>query len=265
MSEFGGAAPSDNLVRARFGDDTIEMRTVDEGDGRTLFGHFSVFDTWTEIDSRYEGRFLERVAPGSFDEAFRDARNIRVLYEHGGDPSIGNKPIGAPTVLREDGVGAYYEAELFDASYVNDLVPALRARQLGASFRFQIRNDEWVKPKTASESNPEQLPERTIRSVALYEFGPVTWGAYPEATAGVRSGTDSFIDRLLHDPTFVARFTERAGLSVVERILENVPDVVRIDPSSVDASADGRVKTTRTQSQRRAKALAALSARGGTK
>jgi HK97 family phage prohead protease len=262
MSEFGGVAPSDNLVRARFGDDTIEMRMVEE-EGRTLFGHFSVFDTWTEIDSRYEGRFLERVAQGSFDQAFRDARNIRVLYEHGGDPSIGNKPIGAPTMLREDDIGAYYEAELFDASYVNDLVPALRAKQLGASFRFQIRNDEWVKPKAASEYNPDRLPERTIRSVSLYEFGPVTWGAYPEATAGVRSGTDSFIDRLLHDPAFVARFTERAGLSVVERILENVPADGRTESSSVDTSADGRVKTTRTKSQRRAAALAALSAVGG--
>ena len=31
--------------------------------------------------------------------------------------------------------------------------------------------------------NPEGLPERVLREVTVMEFGPVTWGAYPDATA----------------------------------------------------------------------------------
>jgi HK97 family phage prohead protease len=234
----GGVKPTDNLIRSRFGGDSIELRDDGGDGGRTLHGHFSVFNTWTEISSRYEGRFLERVAPGAFSAAFADPKNLRVLYEHGADPSIGNKPIAAPTVLRQDDTGAYYEAEMFDASYSNDLLPALRAGQLGASFRFRVIDEEYDDSPKRSDHNPEQLPERTIRSVALYEFGPCTWGAYPDATAGVRSGTDSFIDRLLTDPTFVARLTERAGLTVVERMLADVPGAARTDDETPKVTND---------------------------
>lgn len=261
MTDTFTGAPADNLIRANYGAGVMEYRAEsdDSATGRTLSGHFSVFDTWYEIDSHYEGRFLERVAPGSFRDAFRNTKGVRVLYEHGRDPSIGNKPIADPKVMREDDHGAYYEAELFDASYVNDLIPALRAGQLGSSFRMRVTADEWVDPRRATDYNPDKLPERTIRSVALYEFGPVTWGANPEATAGVRSGTDSFVDRLLSDPVFVARFTERAGLSVVEKILQTVPADGRFDeehPAS-EQTADGLMRT-RTQAQRRALALLSL-------
>lgn len=249
-----GVAPKDNLIRARFGSDTMEVRSDDTGHEDTLFGYFSVFDTWAEISSHREGRFLERVASTAFDVAFKNPRNIRVLYEHGADPFIGNKPIGDPTVMRAEERGAYYEADLFDASYVNDLRPALRAGQLGASFRFSIKDDEWVTPRRATEHNPEMLKERTIKSVVLYEFGPVTWGAYPEATAGIRSGTDDFIDNLLHDPKFLARFTERVGLTVVERILSSVvADGSRAEDSTpTDDMAGGLLRVPRTRSQRRA-------------
>jgi HK97 family phage prohead protease len=257
MTDLLTAAPVDNLIRLRHDAGTMEMRVDAESDGRTLHGHFSVFDAWYRIDSTYEGRFLERVAPGAFRDAFRDPKNIRVLYEHGQDPSIGNKPIANPTVMREDSVGAYYEAELFDASYVNDLIPALRAGQLGASFRFRVNEEEWVDPKRSTEHNPERLPERTIRSVTLYEFGPVTWGASPAATAGVRSGTDSFIDRLLHDPSFVARFTERVGLSVVEKVLQTVPTDGRPEVDESEPTTDGLART-RTRTQRMALAVLTL-------
>lgn len=241
--------PVDNLVRARYDSGAAELRAKDdEGDGRTLFGHFAVFDRWTEIDSWFEGRFLERVGDKAFVRTFKERGDkIRVLYDHGHDPSIGNKPLGAPDVLRTDkGVGAYYESELFDADYVNSLIPALRAKQLGASFRFRVTGEEWVEPKKASDYNPDKLPERTITDVDLYEFGPVTFPAYDDATAGVRSrGSDAFVDHLLSDPGFVARFTERAGLAVVEKILASLPDDVRKE-APANASTDGDEQATRT-------------------
>lgn len=222
--------PTDNLVRFQSGvpmgvrakaapaDDT---NTDDTGDGNTIFGHFAVFDTWTEINSWYEGNFLERIAPGAFADAFK-AKNrsqIRLMFEHGHDPQIGNKPLGDFTVLREDKTGAYYEADLFDVEYVNQLKPALRAGQLGASFRFSVTAEEWIEPEKASDRNPAKLPERTIVGLRLFEAGPVVWGQYPEATAGLRSGTDAFFDRLTKDPAFVARFIERVGPNVAAQVL----------------------------------------------
>jgi len=235
--------PTDNLVRARYDDGSIALRAAGDGEstGRTMFGHFATYDRWTTIDSWYEGRFVERVGDKAFTRTFKERGDrVRVLYDHGADPSIGNKPLGAPNVLRsEKGVGAYYESELFDTGYVNELMPALRAGQLGASFRFKVVDEQWVQPKRSSDHNPEMLPERTITDVDLYEFGPVTFPAYADATAGVRSGSDGFLERLMCDPVFVARFTERSGLTVVEKILASLPDDVRSKAIASHESTDG--------------------------
>jgi HK97 family phage prohead protease len=231
-------APTDNLVRQLFVDDEVRAATTD--DGSTLFGHFAVFDRWTTINSWFEGNFRERIAPGAFARTLKErAGQIRVLYDHGHDPQIGNKPIGAPLVVKEDARGAYYEVELFDASYVNDLVPALRSGQMGASFRMRVVGEEWVEPRSATKDNPAKLKERTITDVDLFEFGPVTFPAYAEASAGVRSGTDQFFDRLTSDPLFVARLSERLGLRVVEQMVGQAADGAARE-ATPDEPADGR-------------------------
>lgn len=244
------SAPTDNLVRARYDDDAAELRETGDGTtGRTLFGHFAVYDRWTEIDSWYEGRFIERVSDTAFNRTFKERGDkIRVLYDHGHDPSIGNKPLGAPDVLRSDkGVGAYYESELFEASYVEDLLPALRAKQLGASFRFRVTAEEWVEPKRATTHNPDKLRERTITDVDLYEFGPVTFPAYADATAGVRSGSDQFIERLLGDEDVLARYIERAGPQVAAKFLASLPAVGRSKaPASIVPAVGGSEQASRT-------------------
>lgn len=216
--------PKDNLVRLQAAV-PMELRAKADGagDGNTLVGHFAVFDTWTEIHSYFEGDFMERIGPKAFDETFASrADQIRVLYDHGHDPSVGNKPLGVPDVLRSDAKGAYYEVSLFDAPYVNDLKPAIRAGQMGASFRFSVTGETWVEPSKPSAYNPAKLPERTIDSVQLFEFGPVTFPAYADATAGLRSTTDEFYERLMHDPKFLARFQARVGANNAAEVLTSV-------------------------------------------
>lgn len=158
----------------------------------TLHGDFAVFNQWTEIDSVFEGRFLERVAPGAFAQTLARDR-IRVLFQHGRDPQIGDKPLGVPTVLREDELGAFYEVPLLDTAYVRELVPGLRAGAYGASFRFAVRREHVVQSPERSDYNPDGLPERTILEAKVMEFGPVTFPAYEGATAGVRSLTDWYL------------------------------------------------------------------------
>jgi HK97 family phage prohead protease len=223
-------APTDNLLRAWVDPEAIEFRAAEEGEtGDVMVGHFAVFNRWTKIDSWYEGTFMERMAPGAFIDTLASGRAVKVLYDHGADPMIGNKPLGTPRSVKEDRKGVAYEVELFDASYVNDLKPALRAGQLGASFRFRVTAEEWNNAPKRSTNNPEALPERTITGVELYEFGPVTFPAYAEATAGMRSGTDAFLDHLMTDPRFVARFAERTSPRVVEHVLSSVPTHGRPD------------------------------------
>src|SRR3954451_3195845 len=162
-----------------------------QGDGRTLHGHFAVFNQPTTIRSYFEGEFVERIAPGAFVRSMvEDRANLRVLLNHGHDfDAPGMKPIAEIQTLREDAHGAYYEAGLLDG--VPELVVSgLRAGQYGARFRFEVLHDEMAHTPGPPEYTPGALPERTIHQVKLYEFGPVTFGAYPIATAGLRSLTD---------------------------------------------------------------------------
>jgi len=175
----------------------VELRADDDTTSAgmpLLYGHFSVFNTWTEINSMWEGNFLERVAPGAYRKTFRDGRaRMRALFQHGMDPQIGDKPLGPIDDLREDEEGAYYEVPLLDTAYNRDLVPGLEAGLYGASFRFRVVREEINDDPGASDHNPKGLPERTIKEAQVMEFGPVTFPAYPEATAGVRSLTDVFL------------------------------------------------------------------------
>lgn len=191
--------PRDGLVRARAG---LELRAAEEGGMPTLTGHFARFNEWTEIDSIFEGRFMERIAPGAFKKTIAEQRqSIKVTLNHGHDPHFGDKPLGPIEVLREDETGGYYEVPLIDTSYNRDLVPGLEAGLYGSSFRFRVVKESLNEEPERSDSNPDAIPERTITEAQVFEFGPVTFPAYEGATAGVRSMTDEMIfERMASNP-----------------------------------------------------------------
>jgi phage head maturation protease len=89
----------------------------------------------------------------------------------------------------------------------------LRAGAYGSSFRFNVLAEDFLRKPGKSAYNPSGLPERTVREVHMPEFGPVTFPAYPGATAGMRSLTDRFY------PLEDARSSRRAE-SVFEEFLQ---------------------------------------------
>jgi len=187
---------STNLFRASL--PGIEVRAADDGGMPTLFGHFAVFDRWVEIDSFWEGNFMERFARGAFKKTFRENRDgIKVLFQHGADPQIGDKPLGPVDALREDEVGGYYESRMLDTAYNRELVPGLDEGLYGASFRFRVMKELIDEEPEPSDANPRGLPERTIKEAQVFEFGPVTFPAYADASAGVRSTTDDHVFRMI--------------------------------------------------------------------
>lgn len=194
-------APRDNLIRGyrpglRFGVAGETRDDEDLGDGRTMFGHFTVFDQFTEIDSYFEGHFLERIAKGAFKKTFAERGAPKVMVDHGRGIVFDNMPLGVPDVLREEDFGPYYEVPLVHSRLVDDeLIPRLRAGLMGASFMFNVLREDWNEEPDPSDANPLGLPERTVTEVRLHEFGPVVWPAYEAATAKVRSLTDHFNDR----------------------------------------------------------------------
>lgn len=209
--EIVRAVPAAPALRAAAADEPDDVESDVLG---ILHGHFSVFDTWYPIRSWWEGDFIESIAPGTFRKTMAERRSqIVTAFDHGFDPVIGDKVLGPIDDLREDGIGAYYEVGLLDTSYNRDLLPALRRGLYGSSFRFQVIKDEWNEEPERSEHNPDGLPERTIREVRLFEFGPVTYPANPAATAGMRSVvglTDHFYEQLARkDPARVEGLRSR--------------------------------------------------------
>lgn len=175
-------APRNQIERVRALTPELRADLADGGVG-TLTGHFAVFNEETTIDSFWEGRFREIIAPGAFTRTMEQRTgSIRCIYEHGRDPMFGNKPLGSPT-FGEDDRGATYDVELFDTQLNREhVVPAARSGQLGASFAFDVLGETWD-----DEPADGGLPVRTITEVRLYEFGPCPFPAYEGATAGVRT------------------------------------------------------------------------------
>ena len=162
------------------------LRTAD--DGNTLVGYPIVFNEWTEI-SGWEGNFLERVAPGALDKTLRErADRVKVLFNHGFDPQIGDKPLGKPAVMDTRDEGLWTETPFSDTSFNADLKALIADGAIdGMSFRFSVTREDLHDPDEASDHNPAMLEERTIRELKLFEFGPVTFPAYEATTAGVRT------------------------------------------------------------------------------
>jgi HK97 family phage prohead protease len=176
------------------------VAAVDEPAGMpTMTVRFSQFDVWYEIDSFWEGTFVERTVKGAFKRTIREDRDgIKCLYDHGFDGQIGNKVLGPIADLREDDDSPVGEVPLFDTSYNRDLLPGLEAGVYGSSFRFRVTKDEWNDEPEPSDYNPKGWPERTIKELRVFEFGPVTFPANPSSTAGIepRSLTDEYYEQL---------------------------------------------------------------------
>ena len=222
--------PNFEVVRAV----ATTIRAIEQADGGpdqeeampTLEVRFSKFDEWYEIDSIWEGKFLERTVPGAFKKTITERRDqIKVLFDHGFDPSIGNKVLGSITDLREDPDSPVGVVALFDTHYNEDLVPGLKAGVYGSSMRMRVIKDEWNDQPGPSKYNPKGIPERTIREVALFEFGPVTFPAHPSSTASVRSMPDEFYASMrAHDPEKVDTLARsRESLTALHRNEQPAP------------------------------------------
>ena len=81
-----------------------KLRLRSASDGRaTMYGRFSAPGEWAEINNLLEGHFMETMSESAFQRTIEEKRDqIRVLFHHGQDPSIGFKVLGKIEELRGD-------------------------------------------------------------------------------------------------------------------------------------------------------------------
>ncbi len=243
--------PSFDVVRAV--SQTVRAKAADEGGMPLMEVRFSTFGTWYEIDSLWEGNFLERTEFGAFAKTIEESRGqIKVLFNHGFDPAVGQKVLGMPESLTEEKDSPVGMVRLFDTSYVRDLLPGLEAGAYGSSFRMRVIRDEWNDDPGTSEHNPKGIPERTIKEVRLFEFGPVTFPANPSSTAAVRSMTDAYVEGMRsRDPQWVSEQTRSRDAHARTFPAGTAGDAAKNEPPAPAPSHPGGL----TSAQRRARLL----------
>lgn len=228
-----------NLEVVRAVASTVRAKHAETEGGMPLMEvRFSAFGSWYEIDSMWEGHFLERTEHGAFAKTIEESRGqVKVLFNHGFDPQIGEKVLGSIESLTEEKDSPLGAVRLFDTSYVRDLLPGLEAEVYGSSFRMRVTREEWSDAPGVSEHNPKGLPERTIKEVRLFEFGPVTFPANPDSTAGVRSMTDAYVEGMRsRDPSWVDEQTRtRAAHPPVRTSPGDIPGGAANDPPPAPA------------------------------
>ena len=174
-------APRDDLYRAMGGGVTSD-------DGKTLTVRLAPHDEWATIHSQTEGHFVERFSRSAYRKTMAE-RSPKILFQHGKDSQIGEKPIATTDEVGEDEISPYARGKILDG--VPELVlDGIRKGVYGASHRFSVVRETWDEKPKGGPHNPDKLPERTITEAMLHELGPVTWPAYATASASLRSVTD---------------------------------------------------------------------------
>jgi HK97 family phage prohead protease len=176
-----------------------DLKVEKRADGRKkISGFAAVFDKLSED----LGNFRERIAPGAFREALKNS-DTRALYNHNADMVLGRE--SANTLrLEERAKGLWMEIIPPDTSFARDLIKSIERKDIKEqSFSFQVAEDSWEHLDT-----PDREAIRTITKIAnLFDVGPVTYPAYPQTSAALRSmeaardksTDDGLLDDLLKD------------------------------------------------------------------
>jgi len=144
-----------------------------DGEGNKLIGYASVFDSPSEPMP-----FVEYVRRGAFAKTLNDGADVRLLIDHEGVPLARTK--SGTLMLEEDDRGLRVEASLDPAN--PDAARVISAMKRGdisqMSFAFRTIKDSWNSDRSVRE----------LKEVQLYDVSVVTFPAYEETVAEIRSG-----------------------------------------------------------------------------
>lgn len=170
-----------NIERRIYQVPDIEYRVHGEGDeSKPVVSGLGVpYGSETVIGDMWREEFVD----GAFREAIAED-DIRSLFNH--EPSIifGRNRAGTLD-LEETPRGVVYTARPdVNPTTEGPLRNIERKEVTGSSFGFAVRNskdEEW------SDSDDGKLPLRRIFKARMFDIGPVTFPAYPQTDAMVRS------------------------------------------------------------------------------
>lgn len=149
-----------------------------EYEGNTIRGYAAVYNS----DSEWMGGFYEQIAKGAFDEVMDN--DTRAYFNHDENLLLGRVSSGTLR-LGSDERGLYYEVDLPNTSYANDLVELMKRGDVNqSSFAFLIESDRWEE----RDGKTYRIIEKVSR---LLDVSPVAQPAYPDATSELMMRKDT--------------------------------------------------------------------------
>ena len=144
-----------------------------EHNGNTIRGYAAVYNS----DSEWMGGFYEQIERGAFDDVLND--DVRAYFNHDENLLLGRVSSGTLRI-GTDARGLFYEVDLPNTTYANDLVELMKRGDVNqSSFAFLIDADRW-----------EQRGGKTYRIIEkisrLLDVSPVAQPAYPDATSELK-------------------------------------------------------------------------------
>ena len=141
-----------------------------EYEGNTIRGYAAVYNS----DSEWMGGFYEQIATGAFDDVLDN--DTRAYFNHDENLLLGRVSSGTLRI-GTDARGLYYEVDLPNTSYANDLVELMKRGDVNqSSFAFLIDSDRWEE----RDGKTYRIIEKVSR---LLDVSPVSQPAYESATS----------------------------------------------------------------------------------
>lgn len=226
---WGSNLPTDAERRVVVVEDAELRVEPSDGDGPgNLRGYAAKFKKWS-VDL---GGFIERIMPGAFTEAIKDA-DVRSLKNHDSNLLLGRTTAGT-LELEENKTGLQFKNPLPNTTTGRDTAEEVRRGDLsGCSFSFRLAEeggDEWHYDKDGTV-------RRTIHKIAkLFDVGPVTFPAYTDTSVALRS-----LDKFRKvEPTVPQSGTEADGDGTGDETPPEVPTT-----EALQLSVDGARETVR--------------------
>ena len=198
----------------------LEVRATEDG-VRRFIGHAAVFASRTSIGNPLRWGWYEEVAEGAFTKTLQES-DARFLIDHDSAKIVARVSAG-DLRLSEDEHGLAVDADLDEElSYVPDLVRNLDKKRItGMSFGFEVLKDDWSTVQVETKDGDSVDAElRVIREVRLHEVSAVTFPAYEETDAGLRSAVEAVRS---------ARTIELPQRDAVQEPGETTPDLEVVD------------------------------------
>lgn len=181
-----------------------ELRADAAGEQR-FYGTAIVYNQRVAIGNPASWGWYEEIAPGCATKTLTES-DVRFLVDHESQLVVSRTSAGT-LELNDTPAALEVDSALNTAkSYVADLAENLRDKSItGMSFGFYVVKDEWTR-ETVTVTNDQgveaelEVDVRRILEIRLVEVSAVTFPAYDQTEAGLRSMCDEVRSTYLPAP-----------------------------------------------------------------